>query len=677
MKIFGKLLTLVGGTIVCLVTALCLAGYFIIADFGNNNAKERLEIGSKTMQRNINEYAETLKLVSAMLSEDESVAKALADKDLAALQREAKNIYAMPMIDQVTICAPDRLVLARGHSDSAGDTLDTTRLSLARALQENRAVVGLEQGKLIKLSITSATPIHHNGKLAGVVILGINLGSSEFVQSIKETTGLECTIFLDDIRVATTIMRDGKPVIGTPLNNSAIYDAVIKQGRTVPAQNTIANEQYDTVYWPWQDVSGKNAGIFFVGLSRASIGAQQNNVILLFGLAGIGFGILLMLAGAFVARAIARPLRDTTAFAEAVAGGNLNSTLNVKSKDEVGALARALRAMVDNLKEKIAEAEAKSLEAEAQAQKASLAMQDARTAQEKAEAGQKAIIAAAGEVELVVAGLTSATDQLAVQIEQSSKSAVSQREQVAISATAMEEMNSTVLSVARNASEASHASERAQNKARAGREIVEQSVKAIETVRNDTLALKQNMEALGHQAESIGAVMTVISDIADQTNLLALNAAIEAARAGEAGRGFAVVADEVRKLAEKTMAATKEVGTAISGIQNGTKLSVDAVTRTTENLEGATATVNSSGQSLVEIVRESEHTADQVRNIATAAEEQSASSEEISRSLAGINQSAEETASAMQHSAKSVSSLSAQARQLQDLVNKLRTGGGK
>ena len=378
--------------------------------------------------------------------------------------------------------------------------------------------------------------------------------------------------------------------------------------------------------------------------------------------------------GILIKRAVANPLVDISRKADMVANGDLTQEFALNRKDELGSLAGSLEKMVVNLRTRIAEAEQKSREAEEQSRKAQDAMAEAKVAQDRAEEGQRSILTAAENVEQVVNRLSAATEELSAQVEQSSRGSDLQRERVTGAATAMEEMNATVLEVARSAGVAAEGSESARKNAEHGRSIVENSISSINVVQQDTQELRANMEELGRQAEAIGAIMTVISDIADQTNLLALNAAIEAARAGEAGRGFAVVADEVRKLAEKTMEATRQVGSAISGIQTGARQSIGAVERTTGNLDSATELVRKSGEALVGIVREVAETSGQVGSIATAAEEQSAASEEITTSLEEINRMASETADAMQQSAQAVGELAVQSQELLRLVNALRNG---
>ena len=166
--------------------------------------------------------------------------------------------------------------------------------------------------------------------------------------------------------------------------------------------------------------------------------------------------------------------------------------------------------------------------------------------------------------------------------------------------------------------------------------------------------------------------MNVISDIADQTNLLALNAAIEAARAGDAGRGFAVVADEVRKLAEKTMTSTTDVSRAITAIQGSAQQSVNRMEEALQHVEKATSLANESGDALKLIVKHVEETADQVRTIATASEEQSASSEEITNTIAMVNEMSSQATQAMDEAAKAIGELATQTDRLGILILEMK-----
>ncbi len=382
-------------------------------------------------------------------------------------------------------------------------------------------------------------------------------------------------------------------------------------------------------------------------------------------------------AGLVVTRSIVTPLRRSMEFSGAVAAGNLDARLDVAQRDEIGRLADGLRVMVDNLKTKIAEADEKSAQAAVAAQEARAAMAQAEEAKAQAErAKAEGMLQAAGRLEGVVGVVSSASEQLAAQVEQSSRGAQIKSQRVAETATAMEEMNATVLEVARNASQAAETSDQARGQAEDGSRVVGRVVDGIGQVQREALELKSDMANLGQQAESIGRIMNVISDLADQTNLLALNAAIEAARAGDAGRGFAVVADEVRKLAEKTMNATKEVGEAISGIQQGTASSVQGVERAVRRIDEATELAGQSGQSLQRIVKLVETASDQVRSIATASEQQSAASEEINRSIEEISRVSAETSEGMRQSALAVEELSRQAQELQSLIAEMQSEGG-
>lgn len=285
---------------------------------------------------------------------------------------------------------------------------------------------------------------------------------------------------------------------------------------------------------------------------------------------------------------------------------------------------------------------------------------------------QNTMIRVAQQANAIANQVASTSEEMAAQVQQVSNGAEEQQQQVVGTASSMEEMNSTVLEVARNASEASTQSNAAKDKATEGAEMVNQVVAAVNQVKGVAEQLQDNIEQLGRQAESIGDVMIVISDIADQTNLLALNAAIEAARAGDAGRGFAVVADEVRKLAEKTMEATKDVGENILAIQSATAESTKSVESAVNSVTLATELADNSGEALVDIVHLSTVSSDLISSIATAAEQQSATSEEINRAIEHVNRVVSETTAGMVQSSIAVQNLAEMSKKLKEVLNELQ-----
>ena len=292
--------------------------------------------------------------------------------------------------------------------------------------------------------------------------------------------------------------------------------------------------------------------------------------------------------------------------------------------------------------------------------------------QQVLEEKSKQIAEMAAEAQEIANAVSSASASLTSQVGSSSQGAVSQRDRMTETASAMTEMNATVLEVAHRAGEAATLAEKASATAQEGASAVKQVMQSITQVENYAGQLKTGMHDLGKQADSIGDIISIINDIADQTNLLALNAAIEAARAGEAGRGFAVVADEVRKLAEKTMQATHEVSTAITGIQNGTHVNINMVEQAATAVDSANGLAVKAGENLDNIVHLVEDTAQQIQSIATASEEQSATSEEINRALEEVSRIADETSVSMEEASFSVEGVAGQAQNLRVIIERLQ-----
>lgn len=370
---------------------------------------------------------------------------------------------------------------------------------------------------------------------------------------------------------------------------------------------------------------------------------------------------------------ITHPLRAVVESAGKLASGSFPAPMKMDRKDEVGVLADSFDDMSSTLQSNLDEIAVKSREAEEKAEAAEKAMIEAEEARAAAENAKKeGMNQAAMQLEQIVSQIASASEELNSQIRESQRGSEAQRTRTSEAATAMEEMNATVLEVAANASSAAENARNAHEQAQEGGNKVQSVAESIEELNEESKRLQKEMQELGEHAESIGKIMEVISDIADQTNLLALNAAIEAARAGEAGRGFAVVADEVRKLAEKTMTATQEVGNAINAIQGSARNSIRSMDRNTEMVVGSTELSREAGLFLTKIQTFVDETADQVRAIATAAEQQSASSEEINRSTEEINTISADIAEAMDQSAQAMDDMAQLSDELRMLIDELK-----
>ena len=383
--------------------------------------------------------------------------------------------------------------------------------------------------------------------------------------------------------------------------------------------------------------------------------------------------VLISVVLVLVILSITRPIRQLIAYADRVSGGDTETPPPSHMRHELGALCAALGVMIGSLRKMLRQSEQDSLRAQEESQRARDAVQVAERAKAEAErAKAEGMLAAAGQLEGIAAAIDAATRSLREQVAHSEDGARQQAGRITETAHAMEQMNASVIDVAQNAGKTSEVSAVTRERAENGARLSQLAISGIQGVREQSLKLKDDMANLSASARDIGTVMGVISDIADQTNLLALNAAIEAARAGEAGRGFAVVADEVRKLAEKTMASTGEVGKSISAIQASTQESEKQMELAVGSIEEASRLVNESGTALTEIVEMADSTAEQIHAIATAAERQSATSDAINHSLSDINQVSADAVVTMRQSAQLVQEVAAQSGRLMELIAKLK-----
>jgi len=332
----------------------------------------------------------------------------------------------------------------------------------------------------------------------------------------------------------------------------------------------------------------------------------------------------------FVVRGISRTSSELVAAADRMAAGDLTVRVPQVTSDELGRVSRAFNTMADAFAETI------------------------------------------GRVAQTSTQIATAATQVYGTSEQMATSAEQVASQAATVATASEEMSATSGDIAHNCLLAAESSQVASCRAEEGAVVVEGTVTIMNQIAGRVQETARTVENLGDSSQRIGAIIGTIEDIADQTNLLALNAAIEAARAGEQGRGFAVVADEVRALAERTTKATKEIGAMIKTIQSETKLAVAAMEQGVSDVEHGRAEAARSGEAITAILQQIADVAGQINQIATAAEEQTATTSEISSNMIQITDVVQGTARGAQESAQAANRLNDIAGELQQLVQKFR-----
>ncbi len=340
--------------------------------------------------------------------------------------------------------------------------------------------------------------------------------------------------------------------------------------------------------------------------------------------------VLTFLCAIVLTRSIVKPIDEVLAVAEQIAVGNLTHSIRPEGSDEAARLQKAIARMQEQLRDTLQQISGSATQ------------------------------------------LASAAEELNSVTEESARGLQQQNNEIEQAATAVTEMTSAVEEVARNAVSTSEASAEATRSATDGRDLVLETVSAIERMSNDVQSTSVLVGNLAEQSRDIGKVLDVIRGLADQTNLLALNAAIEAARAGEAGRGFAVVADEVRALAHRTQQSTAEIERMVSSIQGGTEQAVSSMRNSTERAESTLNIARGAGSALDTITGAVAQINERNLVIASAAEEQAQVAREVDRNLVNINDLSVQSATGAHQTSAASAELSRLAVDLNGLVARFR-----
>ncbi|MFZ4620336.1 MAG: methyl-accepting chemotaxis protein [Bacteroidota bacterium] len=586
------------------------------------------------------------------------------------------------------------------------DDLDLKRVTTAmKILKQQAAALGVPQSGRTVLVGKELVP--------DVLISGRPQANNfELVDRVNGLTGAAATIFSqrgeEYIRISTNVKKpDGSRAIGTVLDPKGKAIVAIRKGESFSGVVDILGKPFVTAYEPMRNSSGNVIGIWYVGYQISEllklqtliansrilengytalidnkgrivfhssqvdtafisemIAAKKNGsvdgwnvdeeVFTKWGytiftaypqsdvsdhiasvrwiVAGLGMLLVVMLIGviyAFVTRLIVAPIN---AIIGKMQNADLHTLFNDARKDEIGLLTSSFDQFVTSIKDILLHVDRTST-----------------------------------SVSAAVARINVSSQEIAAGTSEQAKEATNV-------AAAVEEMTSTIEQSTANANTTATTAIESKQFAEAGGRSVQETVQGMRGIADVVNRTAETVRVLGKASDEIGEIVTVIEEIADQTNLLALNAAIEAARAGEQGRGFAVVADEVRKLAERTTKATKEIGVTITKIQNDTAVAVHAIEEGTGKVEKGIVVAEQAGRSLHTIVENSQTVADMVNHIAASSTEQSEALEQISVNIQSINSVTRDTANGTEHVAVAVEDLNQLTEELRHYLKRFNLG---